>query len=156
MQFEVCLMGKQVKKQVNINEVISSCDKGYERDCKRMSYFRRVSQGRPLSRCHLTWEMKSRNEPAGAKRERQARQRDFILCTEALRRDRAWCIHRPARSSWLEPGWGSMRVVVGEVCMSQSRQALIYHKESEFYSRYYRTSWGYKARMVDICYNFGT
>lgn len=46
-------------------------------------------------------------------------------------------------------------MVVGEVYMSQSRQALLYHKESEFYSRYNRTSWGYKARMVNICYNFG-
>lgn len=80
-------------------------------------------------------------------------ERDSILCTEALRRARAWCIHIPARSLW--PGWRSMRVVVGEVYMSQSRQALLYHKESEFYSRYNRTSWGYKARMVNICYNFG-
>lgn len=44
-------------------------------------------------------------------------------------------------------------VVVGEVVTGQNRQALLYRKESEFYSRYNGMSWRYKARMVDICYN---
>lgn len=50
---------------------------------------------------------------------------------------------------------GAMRVMVGEVGMSQTRQALLYCKESEVCSRYNRSSWRYKARMADICYNFG-
>lgn len=43
----------------------------------------------------------------------------------------------------------------GEVGMGQSRQALLYYKEWEFYSRCNRTSWRFKASMVGIHYNFG-
>lgn len=32
-----------------------------------MTYFRQLGQGGPLTRCHLTGEMKTRNEPVGTK-----------------------------------------------------------------------------------------
>lgn len=45
-------------------------------------------------------------------------------------------------------GTGPMKVVVREVGMGQSRQALLYRKESEFYSQYNGMSWKYKARVM--------
>lgn len=52
-------------------------------------------------------------------------------------------------------GGGAMSVVVGEVVMGQSRQALLARKEFGFYSRRNGMSWRYKARTVAICYSFG-